>query len=358
MTAPLSATDVTDHGEHDPGNVDDDNRRSLSVAEIQQVLRELRARGPRPVAAAIGAPSRRLENPNSLQPAFQGEQVPPSEQSTRSGASTPAQDRGDTAEERGARGGDIAAAIGQRATVGGAPETGWLAVLAAHAGAGASTVALLVSDAAAGQGRRVHLVDPADPFRSGLVAAAAYELGLDVGGAWRRGRRTGVIIDRRATDGTSADWPVPPVGDDPALTVVDLGLLGAQRLPGLAVEAARSVIVLRQTLPAVRLTERLLEELAQQPVVLAAVGSGRWPSEVIASLGPRLWALRAAGRVVSVPMHRRLEVTGLTSSPLPRPLRVAGRSLLRLIDDSHPRAVPVSPAAADRPVATGKDTRR
>lgn len=357
MTAPVSTTDFPGRGDHDAANVDGDDRRSLSVAEIQQVLRELRARRARPVAAGIGAPSWRHENAHLQQSAFEGERALPAGCWTRPRAGTPAGDRGDTTDEGPASGGDIADAIDRRPAFGGGPETGWVAVLAAHAGAGASTVALLVSDAAAAQGRQVHLIGLAHPFGSGLVAAASDELGLDVSGAWRRGRRTGVLIDRRATDGAPADWPVPPVGDDPALTVIDLDLPGAQRLSGLAVGAACCVIVLRPTLPAIRLTEQLLEELAQQPVAVASVGSGRWPSEVIASLGPRLRALRAAGRVVTVPMHRGVQVAGLTSAPLPRPLRSAGHSLLRLIDDSPPRAVP-APSAATHPVVPPKDPRR
>jgi hypothetical protein len=85
--------------------------------------------------------------------------------------------------------------------------------------------------------------------------------------------------------------------------------------------------------PGVRSTEQLLERLAPQAVVVAAIGPSRWPGEVTGSLGPRLRALRAAGRVVPVPMDRRLQVTGPTSAPLPRPLRAAGRSLLELRDE-------------------------
>jgi hypothetical protein len=209
-------------------------------------------------------------------------------------------------------------------------------VLAAHAGAGASTTALVISDAAAADGRRARLIDSAHPSRSGLVAAALEELGTDVTGAWRRGLRAGVTIDRRATDTAPSRWPDPPVDDDPALTIVDLGLAAQENLAPLAADRRRPVVVCRPTVPGVRLTEQLLEQLAGQPVVVAAVGLARWPGEVTASLGPRLRGLRTAGRVVPVPLDRRLQVTGPTSSPLPRALRVAGRSLLELLDQSHP----------------------
>ncbi|MCU1613201.1 MAG: uncharacterized protein JWO98_741 [Frankiales bacterium] len=357
MTAPPSTLDMTDGGGHDSGDVEG-NRRLLSVAEIQQVLRELRARGSRPVAAGIGATSQRPENRNSQPPPFEGERVPPARRPRRTKTSTPAQDWGDTGEEGPARGGDIAAGNRQHAAHGGELEAGWIGILAAHAGAGASTAALVICDAAAAGGRRVHLVDTAQPSRSGLVAAASEELGLDVTGAWHRGLRTGVTIDRRATDTAPGRWPISPVGDDPALTVVDLGLAAPEKLTRLVADRGRPVVVCRPTVPGVRLTEQLLAQVAGQSVVVAAVGLTRWPGEVTASLGPRLHALRADGRVVPVPMNRRLQVTGPTSSPLPRPLHAAGRSLLELLDDTHPGAATRSLAPTTRPVPTPEDTRR
>jgi hypothetical protein len=358
VTAPVSTAVVTDRGDHDR-DVDGDGRRSLSVAEIQQVLRELRTRGSRPAPAEIGAPSQRHEHASPERSAVEGARLPPSQPSTRPKARTPAHDRGDTAEEGRACRGDIAAGIAPRATFSGVPVPGSIAILAAHAGAGATTVALLVTDAAAAQGQQVHLLDPAHPCRSGLVAAASEELGLDVSGAWRRGRRPGVIIDRRATDIDPNDWPETPVGDDAALTVVDVGLAWADSLTGLRLDGVRLVVVVcRPTVPAVRRTEQLLAELAAHSVVVGAVGSRRWPGEVLASLGPRLRTLRGAGRVVTVPVNRRLEIAGLSSAPLPRTLRSAGRSLLQLIEDCAQCAGPASPTAATHPVATPKETHR
>jgi hypothetical protein len=356
VTAPLLTTDVTEGGEHHSGDVEDP-RRLLSVAEIQQVLRELQAPRPRPGTAGIGAPSQRPANTNS-QLASRGERLPTARRPRRVAAGTPDQGWGDTEGERPAGGGDSAAGASRGSGNIAELEGGWLAVLAAHAGAGASTVALAISDAAAADGHRVHLVDTAHPFRSGLVAAASEELGTDVTGAWRRGRRTGVTIDRRATDTAPGDWPVPPGGDGRPLTVVDLGLAEPEDLPRPAADRTRAVVVCRPTVPGVRLTEQLLEQLAPQAVVVAAVGRSRWPGEVIGSVGPTLRALRAAGRVVPVPMDRRLQVAGPTSSPLPRPLRAAGRSLLELLDDGHPGASTRPSAPTTRPVSTPEDTRR
>jgi len=219
-------------------------------------------------------------------------------------------------------------------------------------------VALAISDAAAADGRRVHLIDRAHPSRSGLVAAASEELGTDVTGEWRRGLRSGVTIDRPVTDVVPGDWPAVPTDEGPGVTVVDLGAPASDRLISGAADRVRLVVVCRSTVPGVRLIEQLLGQLARQSVVVAAVGSNRWPGEVIASLGPRLRALRAAVRVIAVPMDRRLEVTGLTSSPLPRPVRSAGRLLLERIDDGHPDVAARSSAAITNPVRTPKGTRR
>jgi hypothetical protein len=219
-------------------------------------------------------------------------------------------------------------------------------------------VALAISDAAAVADRRVHLLDIAARPRSGLIAAASEELGTDVTGAWRRGLRTGVTIDRRATDAAPGGWPVPPIGDGPAVTVVDLGLAAPEVMTRLAADRTRLVVVFRPTVPGVRLTEQLLGQLVRQPVVFAAVGPSRWPGEVTASLGPRLRALRAAGRVVPVPTDRHLHVSGPTSSPLPRSVRSAGRFLLELLDDRHPGKATPSSAAATHPAWTSEGTHR
>jgi hypothetical protein len=61
--------------------------------------------------------------------------------------------------------------------------------------------------------------------------------------------------------------------------------------------------------------------------VIAAPGARRWPGAVIASCGPAMRATREAGRVVTVPLDRRLEVNGVTADPLPRPIAAAGKAL-------------------------------
>jgi hypothetical protein len=357
VTALLSTSDVTGGGDVDPVGVSHSSP-SLSVAEIQQALRELQARGPRRAAPESGAPSRRPEDGKPQPPAQETEQVPTARRPRWASAGTPAQGWGDLEEETTARRGDNTSGTRQVAGDTGELRAGWIAVVTAHAGAGASTVALAISDAAAADGRRVHLIDRAHPSRSGLVAAASEELGTDVTGAWRRGLRPGVTIDRRATDVEPGDWPAIPADEGSGLSVVDLGLLAPDNLARLGANRVRPVVVCRPTVPGVRLTEQLLDQLARQSVVVAAVGSSRWPGEVIASLGPRLHALRAAGRVIPVPMDRRLQVTGPTSSPLPKSVRSAGRSLLERIDDGHPGGAARSSAAITDPVPTPEETPR
>jgi hypothetical protein len=339
---------VANGGDVDPGE------RLLSVAEIQQAFRELRARRP-PAASRMAAPHEHLV---SECPAPAGTPVPPARRSRRDAGRMVPQALDDTHRERWAGSGDsgpqrgasrgdsVPAAVAGRGDSD-ALAADWITVVAAHAGAGASTVALAISDAAAATDRRVHLVENAHPRRSGLIAAASAELGTDAAGAWRRGSRDRVTIDRRVADVEPGGWPVLPVGEDPTMTVLDLGLPAPETLARLAADRTRTVVVVcRPTVPGVRLTEHVLSQLAEQPVVVAAVGPRRWSGEVTASLGPRLRALRAAARVVAVPPDRRLEVTGPTHCPLPKPVRTAARALLGLLLDADPGVAEAWPSTA------------
>ncbi|WNV75283.1 hypothetical protein [Geodermatophilus sp. DSM 44513] len=203
---------------------------------------------------------------------------------------------------------------------------------AGHAGAGASTVALAVAEGLA-ESRRVHLVDYAEPVRSGLVAASSIELGTD-GAGWRHGRRGGLDVFRLAR--RSADGELPPVpetDDAERLVVVDAGwslTCALLDFPGSLVRGAMVVVVTRVTVPAVRQTEHLLGAVDGTAVV-AAVGPARWPQVVEASCGPQLRELRVRGRVVPVPVDRRLEPAGLTGDRLPKPVAAAGRALAALL---------------------------
>lgn len=209
-------------------------------------------------------------------------------------------------------------------------------VVAGHAGAGASTVALALAEGLA-EGGRVQLVDYSEPARSGLSAAPTIELGIDSAG-WqcgRRGRLDVVRLARRSADGT---LPRLPDADADATVVVDAGwsttcaLLDSSRsLVGCAL-----VVVTRITVPAVRQTERVLAAFGGE-AALAAVGPAWWPRLVEASCGPRLREARSKGQVVPVPVDRRLQTIGLTGDRLPKSVAAAGRALAALV---VPAAVP------------------
>jgi hypothetical protein len=204
-------------------------------------------------------------------------------------------------------------------------------VVAGHAGAGASTVALAVAEGLA-EARRVLLVDYAEPLRSGLVAAPAIEMGTD--GAWRRGRRNRLDVVRLTRHPADGVLPPPPETDDAEpLRVVDAGWSLTCALldpPGSVVGGAMVVVVTRVTVPAVRQTEQVLAALDGEAAV-AAVGPARWPRLVEVSCGPRLGELRSRGQVIPVPVDRRLQIAGLTGDRLPKPVAAAGRSLAALL---------------------------
>lgn len=213
----------------------------------------------------------------------------------------------------------------------GGPAPTWLTglpgpvwVIGAHPGAGCSTVALALAEAAA-DGAGAHLVECTDAVASGLAGVARAELGVGASGQWRHGRRGDLTVSR-PVDGLPATPPDP--GPDRAVTVVDLG-----HRPGL-VEAVGGwagpvVVVCRASVPGMRRAELVLAGLAG-PALVAVVGPARRPGPVRASRGPHLRHLEQAGAVVCVPQDRRLAGTGLTSAPLPRKVAAAGRRLRQL----------------------------
>ena len=219
-------------------------------------------------------------------------------------------------------------------------------VLAAHSGAGASTVALAIADTAAMAGP-VQLVEWCDPGRSGLVSVATSELGVLDGGAWRRGLRGTVTIDRRASSDASSPWPAPmQLG---GLRIADLGQLTARSV----LDRLPVVVVCRASVPGIRQAEQLLATVAE-PVAVAAVGPSRWTGPVRATAGARMRHLRDAGRIISVPIDRHLEIAGLTTSPLPKPVLATGRALLHLIDATGRGA----PTGAAQPASSTKGSAR
>lgn len=207
---------------------------------------------------------------------------------------------------------------------------GWITVVAAHPGAGASTVALGLAEALAVRHRRpCHLIETAPPTRSGLLAATRAELGLDGSGGWRRGTRGPVTVDRRAEDFSPTGWPPGLPGPDP-LGVLDLWPDGATD-DCLLRHVDAVVLVSRATVPGLRAAQTALDGLCLTPAALATVGAG-WSGPVRAAAGPALVRLRRGGRVVEVPLARRLALTGPTGDPLPRGVRLAAARLAALAD--------------------------
>lgn len=243
--------------------------------------------------------------------------------------------------------------VGRDAAGGDAVPHGWVAVVAAHSGAGASCVALALADGFDAAGRACRLIEVAHPSRSGLVAAATAELGNDPSGAWRRGSRRLTTLYRRAAAAVPGGWPDVVDG---AATVVDLGLPTRAGVHRLLDTRPTVVVVCRATVPGLRATEQLLADLEGTRVVLAAVGPSRWPGEVAASLGERARQLREHQQLVCVPDDRHLQVTGPTNSPLPRSVSAAGRELLGLIDAARPGSAdaPPNPSVQSAPRKRGK----
>jgi hypothetical protein len=323
---PGQQVDVLHGGDVDPSG------RLLSVGEIQQAFRELRQSRPRGRMAAAAlhpdepAPDGPTMGDTAASPSAPGGDTRPA----AAGGSV------DTARDAQTKSADAATTPDAAANGAGRLRGDWIAVVAAHAGAGASTVALAITDALSAGGRNVHLVESAHPSRSGLIAAASAELGTDPTGAWRRGSRQLATVFRRAGESIPHGWPEAAAGADPPVTVLDLGLPAPENLTRLADDQPNIVVVCRPTIPGVRLAEQLLAQLGAARVVVAALGSKRWPGEVVVSVGPALRALRDGGQVVPVPEDRHLQVTGPTHLPLPKPVTAAGRALLGLIDVTRP----------------------
>jgi hypothetical protein len=230
-------------------------------------------------------------------------------------------------------------------------------VLAAHGGAGASTCALVLADAAAGAGLRVLLIDTADPARSGLAASCDVEGVATRGISSRRGvqisRRRGIDCRRVAAGQQRLCLP----DDVPDLlawterldgaydvTIVDIAwdawrTWGHPSAPAAAWLSGNDtftapVVVLRPTRRGLTQLEGLLDQAsmahakgATAPVkTLVTVGSSPWPPDVLASASPAARGLLACA--VTLPWDVDLERYGLTTAPSPPELQ--GAALLVL----------------------------
>ena len=232
----------------------------------------------------------------------------------------------------------------------------WVAVLGAHRGGGASMVALALADAAAAKEQAVRLVSCDVPARSGMLAVTTVELGVSDDGYWRSGRRGAYLtVDRFSGPSQDAGGrsTFEPPGQAGPFTVVDVdGDADGLGQDGWLSLACAVVLVFRVTVPGVQQADRILRELEGtvgpgRPACLvlgAAVGPRRWPGLVMSSAGPLLQRRRSDGLVVTIPVDRQLEVTGLTSSALPKAVLRSAEALLAELAPAMQATQPVASA--------------
>ena len=206
-----------------------------------------------------------------------------------------------------------------------------LAVVGCGGGVGASTVALALASAA---GSPARVVECCPPIRSGFAAASNAELGEE--GAWRRGSRGPVLLERAAAQGPRMTLVPVPSPSTVELTVLDTdwtAIAGADPTDWLACQLRSLdavVLVTRATVPGIRHLESCAELLPGSTRTVAAVVGPpvkRWPRPVTVAVAAAATRLH----VTHFPVDPRLAVTGLTPDPLPSPLLRAGQHLLALL---------------------------
>ncbi len=231
---------------------------------------------------------------------------------------------------------------------------GWvIPVLGCAGGVGASTTALALATATDAPCR---LIEAAPASASGLAGASTAELGVH--GAWQRGRRGPVLIDRTTQTATTVtDIPAPAPADEHRedsedrgdgggggeVTLVDVAwpveamLARPSWLRETLTAAETVVLVAAATTPGLRRLEAVLTLLPTDQVngglVAAVVGPrlARWPGPLRHSTGPRTEDLLDAGRVVALPHDRHLAITGVDTTPLPAALVAAAGRVLDLL---------------------------
>lgn len=208
-------------------------------------------------------------------------------------------------------------------------------VRAAHAGAGASTIALAVADAAATAGLTTRLLDAASPHWSGLLGAAVTELGADRG--WIRGRRgERLVVDRPAENQPSPDSVPPPRAiTGMSMTVLDPGwtpreLAAATHGWLTSVRPTVEVLVTRVGTTALAQAELAAATADPDATILVALGATRRTRDRLPDAGPRVRRLWQQQAVLFAPLLSARAFPGIGPHPLPRPLRRTGQ---RLLDD-------------------------
>lgn len=182
-----------------------------------------------------------------------------------------------------------------------------LCIDGAHPGAGASTVAVALTDVL-GSRRDVTLIDAA--LDGEIGASEGIEIRVELGmRGWMGGRRGAARIVQPVDSPSGTDDPQGNV-------IVDVAHGGWDV----------DVLVCRATVPSVRKAELILERA--HPLAVAVVGASKWPAPVRSSLGPAMQAAWSVEDVVFFPYESALAVNGLTAEPLPvSTLRAANRLL-------------------------------
>lgn len=215
-------------------------------------------------------------------------------------------------------------------------------VRAANGGAGASTIALALADAADALGLRALVLDAAAPAWSGLLGATVTELAA--AGGWRRGRRGANVLIDRVEDPVQipAEVPTPRAADGVDVTVLDAGWsmreLTAASGAGawIATALARvEVLVTRPQGLALSQTEAALavleEQLAADQVVVVVVGASRWSAREFAAAGRLLREAHKQDAVLFTPLLPAKTLPGLGPDPLPKQLTVPSQRVLERI---------------------------
>jgi hypothetical protein len=213
-------------------------------------------------------------------------------------------------------------------------------VRAANSGAGASTIALMLADAADAAGVRARILDAAAPTWSGLLGATATEEGAAHG--WRRGRRGASVLIDRVEDPVRSPTqvPTPRAVDGVDLNVLDAGwsmreLTAASSAWLTTAPVGVEVLVTRSHNLALSQTEAALAELTARlhagHVIVVVVGAARWGDREYTTAGPRLRAAYEQDAVLLTPLVPARALSGLGPEPLPKQLTTSSQRLLQRV---------------------------
>ncbi len=194
-------------------------------------------------------------------------------------------------------------------------------VVGAIRGAGTSVVGLALATCA-GESR---VVECCTVTSSSLAAASTAEMG-QTGDGWVRGTRGEVIIERRGDRVPNLEaMPVPAQPSRPftvldCSTDIDLLLSSGGWLGAVARTLPVVAVVSLPTIPGLRRLEVAIDLVGRDRAHAILIGPSRWPKQLEQYLGPHTRALRANGRLTTLPHDPRLAFNGASAEPLPESL--------------------------------------